>query len=70
MTYEHGGRGHHLDLVVLDVRGPLVRIVLSTSLLNVGMHDETPGWRLELADVLPTLKNETRVLKSGDRAHY
>ncbi len=69
VAYEHGGRGHHLDLVVLDVRGAVVRTVLSTS-LNAGTHDDRTAWRLELTDVLPMLSNGTRNVKSGDRVHY
>jgi hypothetical protein len=70
VAYEHGGRGHHLDLVVLDVRGTDVKSMFSKSLLNVGTYDETTGWRLELADILPTLRNETAEIKGGDRLHY
>lgn len=70
VAYEHGGRGHHLDLVVLDVRGTVVKSMFSQSLLNVGTLDDRTGWRLELADILPTLSNETAEIKSGDRLHY
>jgi hypothetical protein len=70
VAYEHGGRGHDLDLVVLEVRGAVVRSVLSTSLLNVGTHDDSTAWRLELSDILPTLKSEARNIKSVERVHY
>jgi hypothetical protein len=69
LAYEHGGRGHHLDLVVFDLRAGSPRPVLAAS-LGVGRHDDRGGWRVTLADLLPTLTGARGKFIDDDRVHY
>ena len=69
VAYEHGGRGHHLDLVVFNVRDGSPRPVLVTS-PNAGRHDDRTGWQLTLEDLLPTLAITRTTVVDDERVHY
>jgi hypothetical protein len=70
VTYEHGGRGHHLDVIVLDVRQAAPHPVSVTPLLNVGGHNDRDGWRVTLEDLLPTLTSARTKMVDDETAHY
>jgi hypothetical protein len=69
VAYEHGGRAHHLDIVILD-RGPEgVRVALAVP-SNAGRHDDSKGWQLDLSEILPVLSGP-RCLEVGCQSvHY
>src|SRR5438046_2276818 len=55
VAYEHGGRAHHLDLVVLNTQGN-VPVPVAAFEIDAGVHDDANGWRLTLADLEPVLQ--------------
>ncbi len=54
IAYEHGGRGHHLDLVVFNTQHATPKLVAAFG-INAGKHDDANGWQLSLDDLEPIL---------------
>ena len=50
VAYEHGGRGHHIHLVVFDTVSstPAVRFAASG---RAGVHDDLVGWHVSLSEL-------------------
>lgn len=68
VAYEHGGLGHHLDLVVLDVvQGHVIPVVARS--VDAGTHNDLTGWQLRLADLVPYLEGPRSPMQDG-AAHY
>ncbi len=68
VAYEHGGRGHHIILVVFD-KGATG---LNPTLLargNAGKHDRT-GWHVSLADLRIALKSGAMTQDDVNEAYY
>ena len=50
VAYEHGGRGHHIHLVVFDTAAakPAVQFAATGT---AGKHDDIAGWRVSLQEL-------------------
>jgi hypothetical protein len=69
VLYEHGGRGHHLILVVFDSRGGSP----TPSLLargNAGVHDDIAGWKVDLPQLRRALTSGTMSLDEVTKQYY
>jgi len=56
VTYERGGRGHHLVLAVFDMAAQPPRPVLLAG-GYAGSHDDVRGWRVHLSELRAALKD-------------
>lgn len=62
VAYEHGGRGHHVDLVAFDTTGDVPRLEFVATGW-VGVHDDIAGLYVSLEDLRAALTNGK--LKAG-----